>query len=142
MTEENVGQQFLDRVQPLLGKLRKRPISQQWSNHGYSIEENTVHRDFGRRGLNLYHDGRHQGIMNWNPDTGFVYLLELGSQHKHMAGKLLQEAWDLSTSEGGRGPSWSNQLNTESERLVARWNPESEGLRQHREKHGRGEQVE
>lgn len=131
----NIGQQFLDRVQPMFAKLRKRPVGHEpWKDEGYSV----IVRDHSTSTFNpemhtalLYHNGETVGDTTWHPESGFVKMLEVDPGHTHMTAKLLQEAWDHATSRGQVGPAWSHDLNKSSSRLMAKFNPESEGYKRY-----------
>jgi hypothetical protein len=127
----NVGQQFLDRIQPLLAKMRGRPVSNNHEAPGYSIVTRVPNSTFNSQAY-LFHDGDESGHVTWNPETGFVTSLEVDAGHRHMTAKLLQEAWDHSTANGAYGPAWSHDLNQNSARLMSRWNPKSEGYKRYR----------
>jgi hypothetical protein len=133
----NIGQQFLDRSQRLFARLRERPVSDDPNAKGYAVRTGThTMSTFNPQNKYavLYHDGESVGKVSWVPDTGFVKILDVAKEHRHMTAKLLQESWDYATSTGDYGPAWSHDLNNASSRIMERHNPESEGLKGYRER--------
>ena len=134
-TDENgesmdVGQQFINRVTPLMDKMRNRPLG-----NGYSIHVTDpagVHDFIGQRSaiINLKHNGAIVGGVTWNPGTGYVNGLDLAPGHRHMTAKLLSESWDHARQVGSYGPATSDTINNFSGPIVKKYNPESESYRQ------------
>lgn len=118
---ENVGRQFISKVSPMLDRSRKRPLGE-----GYSLgKRDDTDGDFS---LALFHEGQHVGNVDWNLGDGKIGWLGVNHSHRHMTTKLLQEAWDLSRTKGGYGPSWADDVNEHSEHLMEKYNPGSEGF--------------
>lgn len=122
----NVGQQFIHIVEPMFDKLRDRPVTQGQHVQGYSVHTTDV---TDGSGAHLFYGKRHVGSTHWDPETGRVHNLDVDEGHRHMTGKLLQEAWDYSRKNGKYGPAASNELTSYSEKLVNKYNPESEDFK-------------
>jgi hypothetical protein len=133
----NVSQQFLDKITPILDKMRNRPLGSRYQiyNRGF---ENT---DFDEGSSSLYHNGDKVGSVEWmgrNSDehgAGHVEGLHIEPKHRHMTLKLLQEAHDFTNranihaqAAGERllqGPVTSDDLNNFSGPIVKKYNSSS-----------------
>jgi nicotinamidase-related amidase len=143
----NVGQQFIDRVTPLMNKMRQRPIPVSvsedvhpgrdgWLNprRGYAVRiSKAVGQDWmegapGYGEAQLWHNNHVVGTTSWDARDGHTFGLRVDVKHRHMTAKLLQEAWDHSRRFGGHGPATSDELNERSGPIVAKYNPESEAF--------------
>ena len=120
---ENVGQQFIDRIEPIFSKQRRRPLS----HTAYSVHLMTAPKVFGNTGyeLKLAHNGLQVGTVGWSGDDGHVSGLDVLHGHRHMVTKLLQEAWDLSRTRGHVGPAASGELTDFSGKILKKFNPEA-----------------
>lgn len=121
--DENVGQQFINRIEPIFSKLRRRPLS-----HGdYSVHlvraPRDRHDDYYM--MKLAHKGTEIGSVSWSGDDGHVEALDVNLGHRHMTTKLLQEAWDVSRTQGHVGPAASGELSDYSGKIMKKFNPEA-----------------
>jgi len=132
----NVSQQFLDRVNPLMDRMRSRPLGGKYVlTHEHPIGRNWA--DSTHFKSHLWHQDNVTGEMNsvgrvnWDGDTGHVFGLHVDWGHRHMTMKLLQEAHDSARAVNDKydtefhGPAASDQINEHSGPIVAKYNPES-----------------
>jgi hypothetical protein len=129
--QHDVGQQFINRVMPLMDKMRSRPLDSGYSIHFPSPAKIDGFIQYSAN-AQLHHNGVSQGGVAWNPHTGFVTGLELAPGHRHMTAQLLTAAWDHARQVGAYGPSTSDNVNEFSGPIVQKYNPESTSFKESR----------
>ena len=154
--KENVGKQFIKTVEPIFDKFRDRPITREKDVQGYSIHDSSddwrvEHEDnldshqvelpwgYNRREsvnnyrrLELRHNGSEVGHVAWDQAKGHVHDMGIDEGHRHMLGKLAQEAWDSSRKQKGYGPAMSNELSYFSRKLMEKYNPDSQEFHEYK----------
>jgi len=126
--DANIGQQFINRIEPIFSKQRRRPLS-----HGdYSVHLISAPREqYGSEYMmKLAHKGTEVGSVSWDGNDGHVGGLDVNVGHRHMTTKLLQEAWDVSRTRGHVGPAAAEDLSDYSGKIMKKFNPEAYEYRQ------------
>jgi hypothetical protein len=121
--DANIGQQFINRIEPIFSKQRRRPLS-----HGdYSVHLVRAPREqYGDDYMmKLAHKGTEVGSVSWDGNDGHVNGLDVNVGHRHMTTKLLQEAWDVSRTRGHAGPAAAEELSDYSGKIMKKFNPEA-----------------
>jgi hypothetical protein len=121
--DANIGQQFINRIEPIFSKQRRRPLS-----HGdYSVHLVSAPREqYGDEYMmKLAHKGTEVGSVSWDGNDGHVGGLDVNVGHRHMTTKLLQEAWDVSRTRGHVGPAAAEDLSDYSGKIMKKFNPEA-----------------
>ena len=79
---------------------------------------------------NLIHTptGKEVGRVEWK-DDGYVNNLAVDVGHRHMTNYLVTQAWNHSRTKGEAGPASSDLLSPFSEKIVRKYNRDSQGFR-------------
>jgi hypothetical protein len=121
--DANVGQQFINRIEPIFSKLRRRPLSHgEYSVHLVGAPRTEYDENYQ---MKLAHKGVEVGNVSWSGDDGHVSGLDVEYGHRHMTTKLLQEAWDVSRKQGHFGPAAADDLTDYSGKIMKKFNPEA-----------------
>lgn len=122
---ENVGTQLIEHVNRLSSMSERRPPKDYRviARPGLTTSDETK--------LSLYHmpSKTAVGDVAWDNKTGHVNWLGVDYGHRHMTNYLVTQAWNHARTRGELGPASSGELSPFSEKLMAKYNPDSADYR-------------